>query len=266
MKTEIRKPKSEIIQSLLTSAATFAMVLTLAGCGREGKEAHVEQADAGVTFNAKKGLLVPPETAKFIGLQVADVEERKIAATFQFSARVYRAASEAQFASLQPSGRPDALASGTVGPADAAKLREGQAVSVQSGTDSVLLPGRVVALNRDLEKASGQVEVLLAIADGEKPLASGAFLSVSVSLGGEKSVVSVPRSAVFRTTEGDFVYTVSGEHFMRAPVKLGVVNHEFVEVTDGLYAGDQIVIQPVMTLWLAELQSLRGGKACADGH
>jgi hypothetical protein len=26
------------------------------------------------------------------------------------------------------------------------------------------------------------------------------------------------------------------------------------------------VVQPVMTLWLAELQSLRGGKACADGH
>ena len=100
----------------------------------------------------------------------------------------------------------------------------------------------------------------------ESPLAAGAFLSVTVPLGGEKSVVSVPRSALFRTTEGDFVYTVSGEHFMRAPVKLGGVNHEFAEVTDGLYAGDQIVVQPVMTLWMAELQSLRGGKACADGH
>ena len=53
---------------------------------------------------------------------------------------------------------------------------------------------------------------------------------------------------------------------MRAPVKLGVVNHEFAEVTDGLYAGDQIVVQPVMTLWMAELQSLRGGKACTDGQ
>jgi hypothetical protein len=39
-----------------------------------------------------------------------------------------------------------------------------------------------------------------------------------------------------------------------------------VQITDGLYAGDQVVVQPVMSLWLAELQSLRGGKACADGH
>lgn len=39
-----------------------------------------------------------------------------------------------------------------------------------------------------------------------------------------------------------------------------------LQVTDGLYAGDQIVVQPVMTLWMAELQSLRGGKVCSDGQ
>lgn len=265
------KPFTRIPLALSVVVAALAF----AGCGHKaadshapesGDAEHAHESEAGVTFNAKKGLRVPPETAKFIGLQVADVEERKIAAAFQFSAQVYRAASEAQFASLQPGGRPDALASGNVSPSDAAKLSDNQTVSVQSTEGGVSLPGRVVALKRDLEKASGQVEVLLAIADGPQPLASGTSVSVNVPLGGERNVVSIPRSALFRTTEGDFVYTVSGEHFMRAPVKLGVVNHEFVEITDGLYAGDQIVVKPVMTLWMAELQSLRGGKACADGH
>lgn len=253
------------------SLFTFAAVtsLMLAGCGHKDGDSHPQaagEAEAGVTFSAKKGLLVPPETAKFIGLKVADVEERKFAAEFQFSAQIYRAASEAQFASLQASGTPFALASGQVSPADAARLSEGQTVSVRSGDEGVSLPGRIVTLKRGLEKSSGEVEVLLAIADAPQPLASGAVLSVSVPLGGEKNVVSVPHSALFRTTDGDFVYTVSGDHFMRAPVKLGVVNHEFAEITDGLYAGDQVVAQPVMTLWMAELQSLRGGKACADGQ
>ena len=255
------------------SQRAFILLATvlLTGCSQkevaEHSDANAESAaEIGVTFNAKKGLLVPPATAKFIGLQVADVEERKVASAMHFSAQVYRAAGEARFASIQPRVVPDALASGIVSPADAAKLSEGQTVSVQSGEGGVALPGRIVTLKRDLEKASGQVEVLLAVPDGESPLAAGAFISVTASLGGEKSVVSVPRSSVFRTTEGDFVYTVSGEHFMRAPVTLGGVNHEFAEVTDGLYAGDQIVMQPVMTLWMAELQSLRGGKACADGH
>jgi len=256
---------------------TIAMVssLVIAGCGgnessqhaRElGNAEHTHETDAGVTFNARKGLFVPPATARFIGLQVADVEERKITAACQFSAQVYRASSEVRFASLEPTSVPLALASGNVSPMDAAKLSEGQTVTVQIAQGEVALPARIVTLKRELEQASGQVEVLLAISDGQRPLSAGAFISATVSLGSEKSVVSVPRSAAFRTTEGDFVYTVSGDHFMRAPVKLGVVNHEYAEVIDGLYAGDQVVVQPAMTLWMAELQSLRGGKACADGH
>jgi multidrug efflux pump subunit AcrA (membrane-fusion protein) len=259
--------------SFLTFAAVAALVI--AGCGHKEGDSHVHESgegeevsetQAGVAFNAKKGLLVSPSTAKLIGLQVADVEVRQITATFEFSAQIYRAASEAQFVSPQPSGAPATLASGQVSPADAAKLSEGQSVSVQSRDSVVSLPGCILRLKRDLEKASGQVEVLLAIASAQQPLTSGAFISVTVPLGGEQNVVGVPRSALFRTTEGDFVYTASGEHFVRTPVKLGVVNHEYAEITDGLYAGDQIVTRPVMSLWLAELQSLRGGKACADGH
>lgn len=258
---------------VVTFATATALVMT--GCRHEKVESHAHesgeaeeahQVEAGVTYSAKKGLLVPPATAKFIGLQLADVEERKIATSFQFSAQVYRAASAAQFASVQPVAMPAALASGNVSPADAAGLSEGQTVSVRTGADSVALPGRIVSVKRDIEQASGQVEVLLTIADAPQPLANGAFLSVTVLLGGEKNVASVPHAALLRTTEGDFVYTVSGEHFMRARVKLGSINPEFAEVTDGLYAGDQVVVQPVMTLWLAELQSIRGGKSCGDGH
>lgn len=259
--------------TVVTLAIATALVIT--GCGQKTADSHAHksgeaeethQVEAGVTYSAKKGLLVPPATAKFIGLQVADVEERKIAAAFQFSAQVYRAASAARFASLQSDAAPTALASGNISALDAAKLSEGQTVSVRSTDNNSTLPGRIVSVKRDMEKASGQVEVLLAITDAQQPLAAGAFVSMTVSLGDEKNVTSVPRAALLRTTEGDFVYTVSGEHFMRAPVKLGSINPEFAEVADGLYAGDQIVIHPVMTLWMAELQSLRGGKACADGH
>lgn len=257
-------------------AALVSMTaLAIAGCGHKsgdghahetGETEHAHEAEAGATFSAKNGLLVPPATAKFIGLQVADVAERRIASAFQFSAQVYRAASEARLASLESGSAPTARASGNVSPEHAARLSESQTVSVQSADGGIALPGRIITVKRDLEKASGQVEVLLAIADAPQPLAAGAYVSVSALLGGEKSVVGVPRSALLRTTEGDFVYTVSGNNFVRAAVKLGVVNHEFAEVTDGLYPGDQIVVKPAMTLWMAELQSLRGGKSCAGGH
>jgi len=243
------------------------LVLLPCGCSHEDGQTAAETAaeETGVSFNAKSGLQVPPETAKFIGLKVADVEERQIASALEFSAQVYRAANEAQFASLQPAISASARASGAVNPAQAARLREGQAVTVKvEGGDN--FPARIEAVNHCLGQSNAPVEVLVGIQDTQARLARGAFVSVGVPLNGGKSVVSVPRTALLRTTEGDFVYTVNGERFVRAPVKLGVINHEWAEVTDGLYAGDQIVVSPVMTLWLAELQSIRGGKACADGH
>jgi len=250
----------------LISVALLSAIAILAGCGRQERVAHsAEKGEAGVTFHAKHGLSVPPETASFIGLQVADVEERKVPAALRFSAHIYRAASEARFASTEPTTAASALASASLLSAEAALLHDGQSVQVNA-EGAGMVPGRILGVNRDLEKASGHVEVILAISDHSGRLARGGFVSVTVPLGGEKEVVTVPRSALLRTIEGDFVYTVSGEHFVRAPVKVGMVNQDLVEVTEGLYAGDKVVVQPVMTLWLAELQSLRGGKACADGH
>jgi hypothetical protein len=31
---------------------------------------------------------------------------------------------------------------------------------------------------------------------------------------------------------------------------------------DGLYVGDQVVLQPVMSLWMTELAAVKGGQAC----
>jgi hypothetical protein len=244
--------------------------LGLSGCGPEGKagsdhEGHAEHVEntSGVTFNAKHGLMVPPATAKFIGLEVADVEERKIATTLRFSAQVYRAAKEAQFVSLETKATV-ALASGALSSQDASMLHENQALTVT--IDETALRGHVIHLNHALQQASGSVEVLVAIADPHDRLANGSQVAAAVPLGGEKSVLNLPRSALLRTAEGDFVYTVSGDYFVRAPIKVGTLNSEFIEVLDGLYAGDRVVVKPVMSLWMAELQSIRGGKACADGH
>ena len=240
----------------------FVVFLLTSGCHREKGHADADEhsaakpEEAGVTFKAGKGLHVPPETARFVGLRVEDVTERKVASTLGFTAQVYRAADETRAA---------ALASGVVRPSEATALRAGLAVTAKT-TDGHSFTARVAEINAGADGTNGSVEVLLEVNDEKAQLPHGSFVSVRIATGSDKAVVSVPRSALLRTAEGNFVYTVSGERFVRAAVKLGVVNHEFAEVTDGLYAGDQIVVQPVMTLWMAELQSIRGGQACADGH
>ena len=90
----------------------------------------------------------------------------------------------------------------------------------------------------------------------------GAFLQASCQLESGESVVTIPRAALLQCSDGYSVYTVSGEHLLRTPVKVGVVNAELVEIKDGLYSGDQVVLQPVMSLWLTELAAVKGGQAC----
>lgn len=257
--------------SRLLIPAMFAAAL--AGCGRNSsrqatENEHREEHDhpsGGVTFSANRGIYVPAEAAAFLGLRIADVEERAVRSEFRFSAQVYRTATDARLASVDPIAPTTAYASGDVSAEEAGVLRGGQPVTLQLDRGAPL-SGRVTEIHAHTDKAVEHFDVTVAINDSGAQLAAGMFVTVKAPVGTDKPVASVPRSAVLQTAEGNFVYAVSGEHFVRTAVKIGMINDQFVEISDGLYAGDQVVATPVMTLWMAELQSIRGGKACADGH
>ncbi len=252
------------------------LVAGLAGCGPRGEthtaadergSEHQEEAEeTGVTFNVNRGLHVPVTTAKFIGLKTADVEERRIIAEFRFSAQVYSGATGVRPVALTPKAVfAPTLASADITPEEARVLRGDQEVRVQLDSGATLR-GRIAEIAAHAQKSGAHVDVKVAIEDPEGQLRAGSFVTVIAPMGGDKEVASIPRAALLRTAEGEFVYTVSGEHFVRTAVKIGAANEDYVEITDGLYTGDQVVVNPVMTLWMAELQSIRGGKACADGH
>ena len=213
----------KILKNFILIIYPLLLILLLCGCSRESTNeiqvvAGQNEDTIGVKFNAKHGLSVPAPTAKFIGLEVADVTERKIASVQRFTAIVYRAASEARLASTQPMVASSSLASAMLSASDATLIREGQTVTLEVA-DIGTLSGRVSTISAKTGKADAQVELLLAIADPQLQLANGMFAKVSLPLGGESEVVSVPRSAILQTTEGHFVYTTSGEHFVRAPIK-----------------------------------------------
>ena len=83
---------------------------------------------------------------------------------------------------------------------------------------------------------------------------------------GGKEVTVIPKDALLRTVRGDFVYVVNGNAFLRAPVVSGVADGADVQIEDGLYEGDRVVVRGVRVLALTEVQALNGGVGCADGH
>jgi len=134
----------------------------------------------------------------------------------------------------------------------------GSAVSVVGST----VTGVVLRLDRSSEAPTGLAEVILEVNDSVRSLAEGEFFKARLARSSTNAVTTVPRSAVFRAPGGDFVYTVSGDHYVRTAVKLGAGDHPFVEIADGLLAGDVVVSRPVLALWMTELHNVNGGDAC----
>ena len=198
---------------------------------------------------SKKGLLLPEDTRRSLGVRIVEVTEQKVNATLELSLRVYQV------------GDRGGLASGTVTLEQARLLQAGQAVEVKTA-DGHTVAGKVTRLGDDLQKVNGTIEVLVEFRPVPDAVQAGAFLEARLSLGDATNVVSIPRAALLECSDGYSVYTVSGEHLVRTPVKVGAANAELVEITDGLYSGDQVVLQPVMSLWMTELAAVKGGQAC----
>lgn len=235
----------------LTIYAVLLLAAMLAGCGRKTVESAAGDSAVvpGPQFSAKKGLYVPDNTRQSLGLKIVEVAEQKVFATIEVQLRVYQADDRAS------------LASGGIAPEQAKLIKPGQPLQIQAGNGKSF-SGRVTGLRDQLLKATGMIEVLVEIPGMSAASSVGKFVRADIALDSSESVVSIPRAALLQCSDGDSVYTVSGEHFVRTKVKLGAANSGLVEIKDGLYAGDQVVLQPVMSLWMIELAAVKGGQAC----
>ncbi len=227
--------------SLILMATPLAAALALAGCGKSKSNAesgghnHEEHAGEGgeapAKFKEGQGLLLIDSTKEALGLKTGDVEERPVTHTYEVTASVFDAGPPARASSLMPVEIADDL-------------------EKHPPTEAKLL-----AIRRDLATALNQVEVVFAL-----PGAPAVGTTVTLSLSGPvRDSVAIPRAALLRTATGTFVYVVNGAYLLRTPVQPGASDGAFIEILDGLYAGDVVATAAVEQLWLTELRLTKGG-------
>jgi hypothetical protein len=251
--------------------AMFSLATFLSGCGvdqnkSEVKADHRYEAEAGdshshpaddyiahgVEFKEGQGLTVPTITREMLGLKIVDVEEGKSTRRIELPLRVFHAEGDTL------------LASGSVDTNLAVFLHPGNTVSFVLKSDASSR-GEIVTVDGATGKLTGMAEVVVRLPASEG-LQPGAFVDAAATVITPENVVLIPKDALLKTAEGYFAYVVNGDSLFRTKIGVGGQEGKTVEVTDGLYTGDRVVLQPIMSLWLAELQAIRGGKACADGH
>lgn len=232
-------------------ALIFSVTLVfLAGCSpKAGQiEAAAEAVIIGPEYSANKGLYLPDDTRKSLGLEIADVEEKQIAAAFDFSLHVYSRQGDKLFAS------------GRVPRAHADALHPGQSLTAIA-PDGSETTANLIEVVAPADKNSGMVELVAELPSAAN-LEVGSFVKAGFAETAPGFAVCVPRSAVVQGLEGPFVYATSGNRFMRTPVKIGATSADRVVIMEGLYAGDQVVSRPAMSLWMTELAAVKGGHAC----
>jgi multidrug efflux pump subunit AcrA (membrane-fusion protein) len=203
-----------------------------------------EDPNIGIKYKKNQGLFVTDISARLIGLKIAEVEERRIPGKIVFTAQVYE---------TKPAGK--ALATGWLPSSSETAVRVGADVSVSGGRH-----GKIIEVVTLAATITHKLEALLEIDASNDKLSVSDFVEVEVTVPASKETIVVPRSAVLKTSEGTFVYADNSGWKVRTQVKTGAEQDGWIEVTDGLYAGDAVVVEPAMTLWMTELQLTKSGK------
>ena len=227
----------------------LALVGLVVGCRPGTESGQNDEEIAAPAFSEKSGLFLPEATKQSLDLKLAEVAEQTVESFLPLTLRVY----EMHARKL--------LATGVLTPEQSNQLKPGQNVEAKLANGAALT-GTVRAIRTEMRHATGSDELLAEFSGATTNLAIGDFLPATARTVSDAKVVVIPRQALLRNSEGQFAYTVSGEHFVRTAITTGASNDAFIEVTDGLYAGDQVVLQPVLSLWLTELAAVKGGQAC----
>ena len=220
----------------------------------DGSHADSAQSFSGATRKDGTGITLLAETRKLLGIQTVEVREQTFPRQIRFTARVFNAVN-----SVANNTATDHLALGVVSTNDAAFLRPGLAMQLQTAS-RVTVTGVIQQVSQPL--ANAEAEVIAAFSSAISTLQLGDFGEVSVSVPGERNVMVVPREAVIKSATGNLVYAVNGDAFTLTWVELGAAADGLVEVTDGLLPGDSVVTHGAMDLWLVELRAVKGGQGC----
>jgi RND family efflux transporter MFP subunit len=127
---------------------------------------------------------------------------------------------------------------------EAAGVRQGQTVSLTVEGDATVYRGRVVRLSPIVQEQNRTLTVEAEIPNPGGVLRPGAFAKAEIVVGASQPVIMVPASSIVTFAGLEKVIVVEGGKAVERRVQTGRREGERVEVTDGLKAGEPIVLRP----------------------
>lgn len=128
------------------------------------------------------------------------------------------------------------------------ELRPGQLVTARSNAyPGRMFEGKVVSIDSRIDPATRAVIVRAVVPNRDAALKPGMFLTVDLSKE-RRDALLVPEEALVPEQARQFVYVVEGSVVAKREVRLGRREPGSVEITEGISAGDRVVIEGAMKL------------------
>ncbi|HAT7052163.1 efflux RND transporter periplasmic adaptor subunit [Legionella pneumophila serogroup 1] len=138
---------------------------------------------------------------------------------------------------------------------DLGKVNVGQEVTIHAlSYPKRTFPGQVTLIEPNLDPLTRTVNVRITLDNEDGLLKPGMFVRANVILSHNEAALTVPNAALLQADNQQFVFVQNGDAYDRVVVKIGAVDDEYSEITDGLVPGDLVVTQghrELYTLWLS---------------
>ncbi|MEO8705949.1 MAG: efflux RND transporter periplasmic adaptor subunit [Kofleriaceae bacterium] len=123
--------------------------------------------------------------------------------------------------------------------------------------------GKLVTIGRVIDPKSRTAPVIFEVDNTAGHLRIGNFAKATIATGAPHKALAIPESAVVDDAGRTVVYVmIEGESFERRPVRLGIRTNGWLEVLEGVAAGDHVVTKGAYEI---KLQS-SAGSVPAHGH
>lgn len=112
------------------------------------------------------------------------------------------------------------------------------------GADSVhTITGSLTFVDNQVDRATGTVLLKARVANEDRRLWPGQFVSIALELSVDQDAVTIPSEAVVTTGTQTFVYLLEGGKAKRTPIKVGRQFGDVVKIDTGLVGGEPVITE-----------------------
>jgi membrane fusion protein, multidrug efflux system len=125
--------------------------------------------------------------------------------------------------------------------------------------------GEVQRINPITADGSRAITIYIGVPNPNQALKGGMFAQGALTLDNVAPVLAVPQRAVHQEAGAAFVYTLRDDKIVRTSVKIGPAapGSSFVEVRDGLAAGDRVIVTEITAEQVGQRVVVRGDSSPA---